>query len=198
MAFLNADGSELIGGELPSGVGQALQLDASGNLKMTGAAGVNLNQVNGGPLAASNPVLVESNIQTWIRLGQGFNATSGAQSTAGAVNSAAFSLFNPAASGKNVYVFSLKLLANLASIFALVNLVTSDPGFTAAQANNLSIGGAAPVAHATYSNTAQTPTGTTIDRMIVPPTSCRWSSLPMGPGCSYQQGLPTDSWCIPI
>src|SRR5437868_30292 len=37
MGYLNSDGSSLVGGELPSGAGQALQLDASGNLKVTGA-----------------------------------------------------------------------------------------------------------------------------------------------------------------
>src|SRR5579883_1265873 len=33
--YLNPDGSELVGGQLPSGAGQALQLDNSGNLKTT-------------------------------------------------------------------------------------------------------------------------------------------------------------------
>src|SRR5438270_13556110 len=35
--FMNSDGSALIGGLLPSGVGEALQLDAAGNLKISGA-----------------------------------------------------------------------------------------------------------------------------------------------------------------
>src|SRR5438105_15774426 len=37
MGYLNSDGSSLVGGELPSGAGQALLLDAAGNLKVTGA-----------------------------------------------------------------------------------------------------------------------------------------------------------------
>jgi hypothetical protein len=34
---MNNDGSELVGGQLPSGQGQALQLDSSGNLKTSGS-----------------------------------------------------------------------------------------------------------------------------------------------------------------
>src|SRR5947199_345632 len=149
--FMSADGSALIGGLLPTGVGEALQLDALGNLRISGAGSdtsttgvvqnnndavtlaipgglatalaqtvmansapvvlasdeivpMNLKQVNGAALSASNPSIVEHNVQNWIRQGQGFNGTSGTSSTAGAINAVEFSLFNPAASGKNVYV----------------------------------------------------------------------------------------------
>jgi len=37
MAFANNDGSDLVGGQLPSGTGQSLQLDGSGNLKVAGS-----------------------------------------------------------------------------------------------------------------------------------------------------------------
>lgn len=37
--FIDSDGSALVGGQLPSSVGQALQLDAVGNLKTTSAGG---------------------------------------------------------------------------------------------------------------------------------------------------------------
>src|SRR2546423_1729423 len=36
---------------------------------------MNLKQINGAALSASNPNLVESNLQNWIRGGQGFNGT---------------------------------------------------------------------------------------------------------------------------
>ncbi|MBX5455901.1 MAG: hypothetical protein IRZ31_03285 [Thermogemmatispora sp.] len=51
--YLNSDGSLLIGGLNPTGLGQALQLDAQGNLKTTATLNaaaeqnVNLNQLNG-------------------------------------------------------------------------------------------------------------------------------------------------------
>ncbi len=37
IGFISSDGSSLVGGQLPSGMGEALQLDASGNLKVSGA-----------------------------------------------------------------------------------------------------------------------------------------------------------------
>jgi hypothetical protein len=42
--FINPDGSSMVGGELPSGTGQALQLDASGNLKTTATLSAASNQ----------------------------------------------------------------------------------------------------------------------------------------------------------
>jgi hypothetical protein len=42
--YMNPDGSELVGGQLPSGAGQALQLDAQGNLKTTATLNAASNQ----------------------------------------------------------------------------------------------------------------------------------------------------------
>lgn len=44
--YLNNDGSGLVGGQLPNGAGQALQLDNSGNLKITGGTGTANQRVN--------------------------------------------------------------------------------------------------------------------------------------------------------
>lgn len=304
MSFLNSDGSSLVGGELPSGVGQALQLDASGNLKISGAGSdtsatgtvvsnndatsitlpgglctalvqilgtfvgtlnfeaspdsgttwyalqgnqigtstvattatsigawrfniagftnfrvrfspvtsgsaaitiriseqpyevfmmnasplgqavmansspvvlasdeivpTNLKQINGAALSASNPDIVEPNIQNWIRSGAGFNGTSGTSSTAGAINAVEFSLFNPAASGKNVYVYSLKVVANITGNLVVATLITTDPALTAAAVTNLKPGSGASVASVTYSSAAQTQAGTVLDRLVLP------------------------------
>lgn len=57
--FVNPDGSALVGGLLPSGVGEALQFDASGNLKTTSAgagAGTqadNITQINSVPISTT-------------------------------------------------------------------------------------------------------------------------------------------------
>jgi hypothetical protein len=128
----------------------------------------NLKQINGAALSASNPDIVEANIQNWIRLGQGFNGTSGTSSTAGAINAVEFSLFNPAASGKNIYVYSLKVVANITGNFAVATLITTDPALTAAAVTNLKPGSGASAASVTYSSAAQTQTGTVLDRLVLP------------------------------
>ena len=129
---------------------------------------MNLKQINGAALSASNPNLVESNLQNWIRGGQGFNGTSGTSSTAGAINAVEFSLFNPAASGKNVYVYSLKVVANIAGNLAVATLITTDPALTSATVTNLKPGSGASAASVTYSSSAQTQTGTVLDRLVLP------------------------------
>ncbi len=129
---------------------------------------MNLKQINGAALAASNPSIVEQNVQSWIRQGQGFNGTSGTSSTAGAINAVEFSLFNPAASGKNVYVYSLKVVANITGNFAVATLITADPALTAAAVTNLKPGSGAAAASVTYSSNAQTQTGTVLDRLVLP------------------------------
>ncbi len=129
---------------------------------------MNLKQINGAALAASNPNIVEQNVQSWIRQGQGFNGTSGTSSTAGAINAVEFSLFNPAASGKNVYVYSLKVVANITGNLAVATLITTDPALTAAAVTNLKPGSGASAANVTYSSLAQTQTGTVLDRLVLP------------------------------
>ena len=45
--FMNADGSALVGALQPGGVGQALQVDAQGNLKTTSGSGASLDGASG-------------------------------------------------------------------------------------------------------------------------------------------------------
>ena len=55
--FINPDGSELVGALTPSSVGQALQTDATGNLKVTpggGGAAPILNQASAAYTASGN------------------------------------------------------------------------------------------------------------------------------------------------
>jgi hypothetical protein len=129
---------------------------------------VDLARVLGAALSASNPAIVEQNVQNWIRNGAGFNGTSGTASVGAGTNAVEFSLFNPAASGKSVYVYSLKVTANLSGCFAVATLITTDPALTAASVTNTKAGGAASVASVTYSNSAQTQTGTVLDRLVIP------------------------------
>ena len=121
---------------------------------------MNLKQINGSALSLSNPNIHESFIQNAIRNGQGYNGTSGTVNVASAVNSVEFSLFNPGT--KNILVYSLKVYIN-ASSYILIKLLTTDPALTAAQIVNTKIGSAAATATCTYSNAAQTVTGTSYD-----------------------------------
>lgn len=63
MGYTNNDGSELIGGKMPSGVGQALSFDALGNLLVNGQA------------TAALPNISQDFIRTLIVAGQGYSAT---------------------------------------------------------------------------------------------------------------------------
>src|SRR6266581_4870764 len=90
-SYMNPDGSGLVGGKLPSGVGQALQLDADGNLKITNVPGP----------------------------GSQFIVTSGLLATSMNNNLLVcpLSLFNPANSGKTLRIFSIQVAGN-ANVFA--------------------------------------------------------------------------------
>ncbi len=121
---------------------------------------MNLKQVNGNPLSLSNPEIFETFIQNAIRNGQGYNGTSGTVNVAGAVNSVQFSLFNPGT--KNIIIYSAKAFINQ-SAYILWKLITTDPALTAGQIVNNKLGGAAATATCTYSNAAQTVSGTNYD-----------------------------------
>lgn len=148
----------------------------------------NLKQINGAALSASNPNIVEQNIQNWIRQGQGFNGTSGTSSTGGAVNAVEFSLFNPAASGKNIYVYSLKVVANIAGNLAVATLITTDPALTAAAVTNLKPGSGVSSASVTYSSSAQTQTGTVLDRLVLPGNNAAQDFFANGAGMLLPAG----------
>ncbi|MDQ2717434.1 MAG: hypothetical protein M3Z08_21270 [Chloroflexota bacterium] len=170
--YMNNDGSELVGALNPSGIGQALQIDGSGNLKTTATLSaasqqnVNLNQVNGTTLGPANAVLTEANIQNFIRSGQGFSTTTGKLTSGGTITTG-LSIFNPNASGKTLLVFSIRVAVG-SSNFHTIGLTTTDPALgTAATIVNSKPGGASSIASTSYANTAVTPAGSTFDTFQV-------------------------------
>lgn len=79
------------------------------------------------------PDITESNIQNWIRNGQGFLYSSGILVTATNPNLTVggISIFNPLASGKSILLYSLQAHATQGS-FAVVNATLADAALGAA------------------------------------------------------------------
>jgi hypothetical protein len=210
--FLNADGSGLVGALNPSNIGQALQVDASGNLKIAGtisasnpstgtngsttpssatlvggsdgtnlqplqvestsnknlrtaiynganelavdASGrlsANISQWAGAAPSVSNPVITQDQLRALITNGQGFSATTGKLTAPGSMTGG-LSVFNPAASGKTLLVYSLTFTIGNNS-FNQVNFTTSDPALgTSATVSNNKSGGPVSVASCSYAN----------------------------------------------
>lgn len=139
MGFVSSDGSDLVGGLNPSGVGQAIQLDASGRL------------------------LVQDFIRQSTVLGQAYAATNGCPSLN--ANTYALSVFNPSNSGKNILIYSVRQANGSGSSFQQLSAVTSDPGYAnTATPVNTKLGGAASAiaTHVTYASTNQSITGTAL------------------------------------
>jgi len=114
--YMNPDGSALAGALLPGGGGQALALDASGNLKV-----ISEN-------SAALPVVTEDTIRAYIIAGQGFNATTGKVSAANA--NQAVSFFSPVGNTKNVLLYSLEIMYNNANAITHdVRLASADPNY---------------------------------------------------------------------
>lgn len=150
----------------PNTPANKLAVDAAGRIGLNNfpsQQAVNLNQVNGSPLSIGNPLLIADQIRAWIINGQSFSATTGKQTAAGAIN-AGVSLFNPAASGKSVLLFSFKYIIGNNS-FNTLNLTTSDPAFasTLTLTNNKAGSAGSSVVNATYANTNVTSAGTLND-----------------------------------
>ena len=135
--FMNSDGSSLVGGLNPSGIGQAFAVDALGKLLT----------------------------QDWLRqatiAGQAFIATNGCPSLA--MNNYAMSVFNPANSGKSILIYSVRLSNGSGSSFQQLSSVTVDPAYgNTATPVNTKLGGAASAiaTKVTYASTNQAITGT--------------------------------------
>jgi hypothetical protein len=141
--YMNSDGSALVGALNPGNLGQALQVDGSGSLKV--ASGV------------SNPVVTQDQVRTWINSGQGFSATTGKLTAPAGINGG-FSVFNPVGSGKTLLVYSLTFMIGNTS-FNQVNFTTSDPALgTSAIVSNNKSGGPASVTSCSYANSNLTST----------------------------------------
>jgi hypothetical protein len=132
-SFTNADGSGLIGGLNQAGVGQALRLDINGSLLVQP-----WNQAmnaNGSAFMASNGLL---------------NAVAGNYPLA---------VFNPAASGKNVLIYSIRISTGTGSSNGFLQVVTTNPAYgSAAVVTNKRLGSVASAiaTDCTFTGTSQT------------------------------------------
>jgi hypothetical protein len=235
--FLNADGSGLVGALNPSGIGQALQLDTSGNLKVSSMGGggssivnvadattpantlavdgsghitlapnqsCNIAQWNGAAPTVSNPVITADQVRAWIINGQSFSATTNKQTAAGSIN-AGFSIFNPAASGKTLLIYSLKYTIGNNS-FNTINFTTSDPAFGSSLTvtNNNAGSAAASIASATFTNTNVTSAGTINDTtgsatntMTQVLLNGDYLVIPASNGCAFYANISgANAWCV--
>ncbi|GHO85788.1 hypothetical protein [Dictyobacter formicarum] len=105
-------------------------------------------------------------VQNWVRQlilqGHAYSAHTGLQSSASGTNDYPLSLFNPAASGKNILVYSLRVAASSGAINARLKLTSSDPAYASqATVSNQKAGGAASAiaASCTYTTTSTAPVG---------------------------------------
>ncbi len=148
--YLNPDGSALAGGLLPSGAGQALQLDSLGNLKIAASAGA----------SASNPLITQDQIRAFLAGGQSFSYTTGKLTSPAGTPTLGFQLFNPANSPKNLLIYSIVLIYNGQALHQL-DLTSADASSITGWTNNAVVGlnnlaGSANAAAGTcgYSNAA--------------------------------------------
>ncbi|HLG62763.1 MAG TPA: hypothetical protein VKY19_12560 [Ktedonosporobacter sp.] len=130
--FMNQDGSALVGGLLPSGIGQAAQLDQLGNLA------------------------IQPWITSMILQGKGFMCSTGLLNVA--AGNYPLCIFN-AASGKNVLIYSLRTVTGTNSMTSFMQIVTTNPAFaSAATITNAKLGGPASAlaTTCTFASTSQT------------------------------------------
>jgi hypothetical protein len=138
MGFITPDGADLVGGKLPSGVGQAFLLDSLGNLLVS----------------LQDPALAQ------ITNGQAFFGTTGQETLANATVDSPCSLFNPANSGKNVLITSWEVSSGTGALIGFMYFVTTDPAYAnSLLISNAKAGGAASVASGTFINTNQSAPG---------------------------------------
>jgi|SRR5580765_19310 len=76
------------------------------------------------------PTLVEPNLRSWIRKGQAYSIIYGQTVGAAGNGNYGISLFNPANSGKELYVFSIKGTTNFSSTnYMTVATTSTDPNY---------------------------------------------------------------------
>jgi hypothetical protein len=134
--FMNADGSALVGGLTSAGIGQALQIDPLGN------------------------VATQAWMQATLQQGKGYMASCGLLNVA--AGNYPLCIFNPANSGKNILLYSLRTSSGTASVNSIsvfLQTVTSNPAYAStAIITGSKLGGSASViaATCTFSGTSQT------------------------------------------
>ncbi len=161
--YIGSDGSSLAGALTPGGVVASLNLDAQGNLKTNPLPGGNL---------VTNPCITEDQLRAWIIAGQCFSGAF-TQSSGETTGNFCFSIFNPAASGKNILIISSKLTYNYASSNSSggIILTTTDPALlTTVTPINMKAGSSTTSIASVTANTTEIaawPTGTTFDAGMV-------------------------------
>ncbi len=108
-----------------------------------------------GTFSPTSPLIVELGTTAASRAAQAYAAA--IQTIAVATGYCALSIYNPAASGKTLYV-KVVMADESVSAYHLLYAVTTDPNYSGTNKGsvtpaNLSLGGAASVANVTYSNT---------------------------------------------
>lgn len=183
----------------PSGVLVPLQGDLAGRLLTS------LSQIGGQnvTLDTLNNLEVSDFIKAAILAGKAFTATTGKQTSAGAV-AVGTSLFNPIGSGKTFYVFSVRAQTAGSNQHTFFSGVTTDPAFgTGMTVANIKNGaGIASVASATFANAASTfSSGLNTDLLSIAgnvPTdflaSLEFRVVPAGTGIGALLGTSTNVW----
>jgi hypothetical protein len=171
--FLNPDGSELVGALNPSSVGQALKVDADGNLYVV----LGPNNVDGlGNLGVNSAAALAA------YSGKAFVASDNLINAATA-GSFPMAIFNPSNSGKTILIYSIKVGCANAGYDVALKAITADPAYNAtAQVANKSLGNVASqiASHITYNNASLTAPGAPYIRWE-PYTKSPAEILDMGP-----------------
>ena len=171
--FLNPDGSELVGGLNPSNTGQALKIDANGNLYVI----LGPNNVDGlGNLGVNTAAALAT------YSGKAFIASDNLINAA-AAGSFPMAIFNPSNSGKTILIYSIRVGCANAGYDVALKTITADPAYnTAAQVNNKSLGNmtSAIAGHITYNSASLTAPGVPYLRWE-PYTKSPTEILDMGP-----------------
>jgi len=130
------------------------------------AGQVDLARVLGATMSATNPLIDQDQIRAFILTGQSYSATTGKQTSGGAIQTGACLLNNNTA--KNILIYSVRVGCATSSVHAL-NLVTADPaisGVTIA-AVNAKAGGAASSVTLEAQNTAVSTAGSIFDEQYI-------------------------------
>ncbi len=136
-------------------------LDSSGRMQD------NIVQWGGTAPGLANPVITEDQIRAWIIAAQGFTSTTGFSTAIASTVGA--SLFNPNASGKTLYVYSIRVGVNGSLRFTIQTGITADPALASSSVvTNNKNGGAASIVSSTFANaTTSFATGSAADNAVV-------------------------------
>ncbi len=163
----------------------------------------NIAQWNGAAPAVGNPVITEDQIRAWIIAAQGFTSTTGFSTAIASTVGA--SLFNPNASGKTLYVYSIRAGMNGSLRYTVQTGITADPALASnSVVTNNKNGGAASVVSSTFANaTTSFGTGSAADNVIVSGNTTiealvlgQILVIPANSGIGVLLPSASDLWCV--